>query len=72
MFDNDQNLFSVSGMKYLHRLNICHRDLKPENILIEKSLAESFKSGFVLKIADFGVADYFVKNGLVIGFKSSN
>lgn len=38
----------LSGMTYVHSLNICHRDLKPENILIDEHGD--------IRIADFGMA----------------
>ncbi|OUM53369.1 hypothetical protein BVG19_g2643 [[Candida] boidinii] len=38
------------GIKFMHECDIVHRDIKPENILINGK--------GVLKITDFGVADY--------------
>ncbi|VEU23719.1 DEKNAAC105021 [Brettanomyces naardenensis] len=38
------------GVKYIHECDIVHRDLKPENVLLT--------SDGVVKITDFGVADY--------------
>lgn len=42
----------VSGLAYLHKLNIVHRDVKPENLLVEMD------NGKVkcLKLGDFGLA----------------
>lgn len=46
-----QQIFSA--LSYMHSKNIMHRDLKPENILIEDK-----KTGFNIKIIDFGFATY--------------
>ena len=45
----------VNGLEYIHSLGIVHRDLKPENLLLT--------SDFILKISDFGLSNYFNKNG---------
>lgn len=39
----------LSGLEYLHSLNIVHLDLKPENIVCHS------KNGFHIKIVDFGL-----------------
>ena len=41
----------LSGLEYARDRNIVHRDLKPENILLE-----SEESGYITRIADFGIA----------------
>lgn len=41
---------ALSGLAYLHALQICHRDIKPANILLNES--------WELKICDFGSAKY--------------
>lgn len=38
----------LSGLKYLHRLNIMHRDLKPANILVAQDCS--------IKFCDFGLS----------------
>lgn len=45
----------ISGLDYIHSLNICHRDLKPENLLLD--------AGKNIKIADFGMATVICKDG---------
>lgn len=42
----------VLGLEYLHSKGITHRDMKPENILL---------SGNTIKIADFGLGNFFKK-----------
>lgn len=42
----------LQGLEGIHRLGGFHRDLKPENILI----ARDAERGFVVKVADFGLA----------------
>lgn len=44
----------VSGLKYIHSLNLVHRDLKSENILLSSS--PTCLAFPVLKIGDFGIA----------------
>jgi len=45
----------LSGLKHIHDRGIAHRDLKPENLL--------FDAHYNIKIADFGFAYQFQKNG---------
>ena len=45
----------INGLEYIHSLGIVHRDLKPENLLLT--------SDYILKISDFGLSNYFNKNG---------
>ncbi|ARF11106.1 serine/threonine protein kinase [Hokovirus HKV1] len=47
----------ISGMLFLHSLNIMHRDLKPENILLTNKKS-------TLKIVDFGLAKYLENDNL--------
>lgn len=44
----------ISGIDYLHKLNVVHRDLKPENLLLDYSND--------LKIVDFGLSNTY-QNG---------
>lgn len=44
----------LSGVEYLHRLNVIHRDLKPANILLNENCT--------LKICDFGLARVVVES----------
>ena len=41
----------VSGIEYMHILNIAHRDLKPENLLLDEHMN--------IKIADFGLSNSY-------------
>ncbi len=43
----------ISGVDYLHRMNVVHRDLKPENLL--------FGNNKELKIADFGLSSLYTR-----------
>ena len=47
----------INGLECLHFNNIVHRDLKPENLLLSK--------GYILKIIDFGLSNYFDKTTLL-------
>ena len=42
----------ISGIEYLHKMNVTHRDIKPENLLINEKTKE-------LKIVDFGLSCNF-------------
>ncbi|CAL5400743.1 unnamed protein product [Camellia sinensis] len=42
----------LSGLAYCHKLKIMHRDLRPANLLVDHE-------GYVVKIADFGLARKF-------------
>ena len=44
----------VSGLQYLHSLNVVHRDIKGDNVLIDTS--QSTPRHAVVKLADFGAA----------------
>jgi serine/threonine protein kinase len=44
----------INGLEYIHSLGIVHRDLKPENLLLTNE--------HLLKIIDFGLSNYFVKD----------
>ena len=41
----------INGLECLHYNEVVHRDLKPENLLLSK--------GYLLKIIDFGLSNYF-------------
>ncbi|XP_076029103.1 serine/threonine-protein kinase Chk1-like [Oratosquilla oratoria] len=45
----------MDGVEYIHSRGIVHRDLKLDNLLLTKEK--------VLKIADFGLADFFIVDG---------
>ena len=39
----------LSGLAYMHKMNICHRDIKPDNILYDPETEQ-------VKIVDFGIS----------------
>lgn len=47
---------TISGLKYIHGLNIIHRDIKLQNILVKKNDRNDIDdtSAFLFKISDFG------------------
>eukprot|EP00732_Lithocolla_globosa_P002113 Lithocolla_globosa_v1_NODE_1285_length_2700_cov_8.988280.p1 type:complete len:470 gc:universal NODE_1285_length_2700_cov_8.988280:940-2349(+) len=46
----------LTGLSYLHSIDIFHRDLKPENVLIEDD--EEDEGNITCKIGDFGLAGF--------------
>jgi 5'-AMP-activated protein kinase catalytic alpha subunit len=44
----------IAGVEYLHKIEIVHRDLKPENLLFDHNKD--------IKIADFGLSNYYPKD----------
>ncbi|CAI2376707.1 unnamed protein product [Moneuplotes crassus] len=47
----------ISGIEYIHKLNVVHRDMKPENLLIDNKKT--------IKIVDFGLSNTFKKEELL-------
>ena len=47
----------INGLECIHHNGIVHRDLKPENLLLTE--------GYILKIIDFGLGNYFEKEKLL-------
>ena len=47
----------INGLECIHHNEIVHRDLKPENLLLSK--------GYILKIIDFGLSNFFNKTKLL-------
>ncbi|OMJ82270.1 hypothetical protein SteCoe_17050 [Stentor coeruleus] len=44
----------ISGIEYIHKLNVVHRDLKPENLLLDHCKS--------IKIVDFGLSNTYNNN----------
>jgi len=44
----------ISGIEYIHKLNVVHRDMKPENLLLDHDKT--------IKIVDFGLSNTFKKD----------
>lgn len=47
----------ISGVEYIHKLNVVHRDLKPENLLLDYNMN--------IKIVDFGLSNTY-KDGQML------
>ena len=47
----------IAGVEYLHSMKVVHRDLKPENLLFD------YKKD--VKIADFGLSNYYPEDNLL-------
>lgn len=54
---------TVSGLKYLHDLNIIHRDIKLHNVLIKNEIVGTY-SNFLFKLSDFGFACFDIDTDL--------
>lgn len=54
---------TVSGLKYLHDLNIIHRDIKLHNVLIKNEVDDTY-SNFLFKLSDFGFACFDIDTDL--------
>lgn len=45
----------LEGLNHCHSMGIMHRDIKPQNVLIDQKRK-------ILKIVDWGLADYYLPN----------
>mmetsp|Transcript_21478 Transcript_21478/g.61341 ORF Transcript_21478/g.61341 Transcript_21478/m.61341 type:complete len:544 (+) Transcript_21478:56-1687(+) len=56
-----------SAISALHMLGICHRDIKPDNfmLLAHEALKDGTASSGTLKLADFGLAVFVPRGGLL-------
>lgn len=52
----------ITCVNYLHSNHICHRDIKLDNILIGEN--------YTIKLCDFEYADYYIKDNIVVKFKT--
>lgn len=60
------------ALRYLHEdIRVCHRDVKLENCLIDLSAPDADEQGGVLRLCDFGLAD-FLHNGQSVEEMSSD
>jgi len=49
---------AASGLQHAHELGMVHRDIKPHNLMVEESGSTASGSSEVLKILDFGLANF--------------
>eukprot|EP00828_Plagiopyla_frontata_P041030 TRINITY_DN5719_c0_g1_i5.p3 TRINITY_DN5719_c0_g1~~TRINITY_DN5719_c0_g1_i5.p3 ORF type:complete len:115 (-),score=14.77 TRINITY_DN5719_c0_g1_i5:73-417(-) len=49
----------LNALNYLHDIGIMHRDIKPENLILKD------EEGLILKLADFGLAEFANKGELI-------
>ncbi|GLC70963.1 hypothetical protein PLESTF_001055600 [Pleodorina starrii] len=57
------------GMIHMHKASVVHGDLKPANVLLHSSSSD--RRGFVVKIADFGLARLLEKDATLVQSETS-